>query len=187
VVKKQRTDKLIEHNDYLAENLEKSINSANLLAEKIDKSIKTSLYLISLLKESKAILNINLLEEYKRKIKGISVGKHIREIESITRINDEAVNISEELKENVPDETLYSVILRLRELYLIECLNNNKNPSNKELLSLIKKFAGEEAYNAYIRIKNDLKPKKVVSVEETRALINEIRKRIKGLEHGKEN
>ena len=55
------------------------------------------------------------------------------------------------------------------------------------LLSLIKKFAGEEAYNAYIRIKNDLKPKKVVSVEETRALINEIRKRIKGLEHGKEN
>ena len=155
--------------------------------EKIDKSIKTSLYLISLLKESKAILNINLLEEYKRKIKGISVGKHIREIESITRINDEAVNISEELKENVPDETLYSVILRLRELYLIECLNNNKNPSNKELLSLIKKFAGEEAYNAYIRIKNDLKPRKVVSVEETRALLNEIRKRIKVLEHGKEN
>ena len=155
--------------------------------EKADKSIKTSLYLVSLLYESKAILNKDLLEEYKKKIKRISIRRHISEIKSIVKINQEAVNIDEELKENVPDEILYSVILRLRELYLIECLRKNKNPANSEFLNLIKKFASEEAYNAYLRIKNDLKSKKVVSVKETRSLLNEMKKRIKELEHGKEN
>ncbi|MEK6914307.1 MAG: nucleotidyltransferase domain-containing protein [Nanoarchaeota archaeon] len=154
--------------------------------EKLENSIRKNLYLVSLLNESKAILNINLLEHYKRKIKGISIRKNIDEIKSITRINEEAIDIDEELEENVSDETLYSVILRLRELYLIVCLRNNKNPSNKEFLNLINKFASEESYNAYLRIKKDLKSKRVVSVKETRALLNEIKRRIKELQHDKE-
>ena len=153
--------------------------------DKFEKSIIRSIYLVSLINEAKAILNMDLLEEYKRKTKGISIRRNIDEIKSIARINDEAVDIDEELKENVPDENLYSIILRLRELYLIGCLRKNKNPSNKEFLNLIKEVASEEAYNAYLRIKNDLKPKKVVSVKETRGLLNEIRRRIKKLEHGK--
>ena len=49
----------------------------------------------------------------------------------------------------------------------------------------MKKFASEESYNAYLRIKNDLKSKKVISVEEARALIHEIKKRLGNLKYGK--
>ena len=73
----------------------------------------------------------------------------------------------------------------MREIYLIECLKSKKNPTNKEFLNLIKRNASEESYNAYLRIKNDLKSKKIIPVKEARALINEIKKGLKGLGNGK--
>ena len=54
-------------------------------------------------------------------------------------------------------------------------------------LDLIKKITSEESYHAYLRIKNDSKSKKVVSVAEAKALIDEIKKRLSNLEHGKKN
>ncbi len=153
--------------------------------EKADKSLKSSLYLASLLNEARAILNNYLLEEYKSKIKEISLKKQINRIKSALRINNEAIDISEKLGEKVADETLYSVVLRLRELYLIECLKKNKEYSNKEFLKLIKKIASQESYNAYLRVKNDLKSKKVISVNEVKSLLSELEKRIKKLENDK--
>ena len=153
--------------------------------DKFEKSFMKSLYLVSLINEAKVILNNDLLNDYKSKIKRISIRNHIDEIKSITKINEKSVELDEELGEKVPDETLYSVVLRLRELYLIECLKSGKNPTKKEFINLMKKFASEESYNAYLRIKNDLKSKKVISVEEARALIGEIKKRLRELENGK--
>ncbi|MBI2449139.1 nucleotidyltransferase domain-containing protein [Candidatus Pacearchaeota archaeon] len=152
---------------------------------KFEKSITKSLYLASLINEAKVILNNYILQYYKNKVKGISTKEYINEIKSITRINKGFVDIDEELEEKVLDETLYSIVLRLRELYLIECLKNNKTPSNKEFIYLINKIANEESYKAYLRIKNDTIPKKVVSVKDARALIDEIKKRIGNMEHGK--
>ena len=134
--------------------------------------------MISLINEAKAILNDDFLKYYKNKVQKISIKKHLDEIKSITKINEKSIRIDIELNERVMDETLYSIILRLRELYLIECLRKNKKSSNKELISVIKKIATEESYNAYLRIKNDLKPKKVITTEEAMALIHEIKKRV---------
>ena len=153
--------------------------------DKFEKSVTKNLYLASLVNEAKAILNNDLLNHYKGKIKRISIRNHIDEIKSITKINEKFVDIDEELMEKVSDETLYSIVLRLREIYLIECLKRKKNPTNKEFLNLIKKTASEESYNAYLRIKNDLKSKKVIPIKEARALIGEIKKRLRDLEHGK--
>ena len=153
--------------------------------DKFDKSIIKSLYLISMLNEARVILNNDLLKSYKENINNPSIKKYLNEIKSITKINEEVVKMDEELREKVADETLYSIVLRLRELYLIECLKNNKNQSNKEFISLIKNIASEECYNSYLRIKNDLKSKKVISTKETNALLNEIKRRVKYLEHGK--
>jgi len=153
--------------------------------DRVDKYIRINLYFISLINEAKVILNNELLNDYKNKIKQISIKRYIEDIKSVTKINEKAIDIDEELGEKVSDETVYSVVLRLRELYLIKCLKNNIIPSNKEFLDLIKKIASEESYNAYLRIKNDLKPKKVIPVKEARAFIGEIKKRIGSLEHGK--
>ena len=151
---------------------------------RFEKTVKESLYLASLINEAKAILNDDLLKYYKTKVKDILIKKHLVDIKSVTKINEKVAVIDEESGEKVMDETIYSVILRLREIYLIECLRNKKNPSNKEFLNLIRRVASEESYNAYLRIKNNLKSRRVVSVKETIALIGEIKERIRDLEHG---
>ena len=153
--------------------------------DKFEKSILKNVYLASLINEAKAILNSSLLEIYKDKIGKVQINKNILEMECITRINNKVIEIDEELGGKVLDETLYSLILRLREIYLIGCLKNKKIPSNKEFLNLIRRVASEESYNAYIRIKNDLKSKKVIPVEEAKSLIEEIKRGIERLKHGK--
>ncbi|MBS3080820.1 DUF2080 family transposase-associated protein [Candidatus Pacearchaeota archaeon] len=153
--------------------------------DKFENAIAKNLYLASLINEAKAILNEDFLKYWKNKIQGISIKKHLDRIKSMTKINEKMIEIDRESGEKVPDETLYSIVLRLRETYLIECLRNAKKPYSKEFISLIKRIASEESYNAYLRVKNDLKTKKVISVNEAISLINEIKRRMQGLKHGK--
>lgn len=153
--------------------------------DKFEKSILKSIYLASLINEAKAILNEDLLKSCKKKAGAVAIRKHIDDIKSMTKINETSIGIDEELGEKIADEILYSIVLRLRELYLIECLKSGKKQSNKEFINLIKKIASEESYNAYLRIKNDLKSKKVISSKEAKALIGEIKRRIGKLEYGK--
>jgi len=153
--------------------------------DKFEKSVMRSLYLVSLINEAKAILNEDFLNYWKNKIPYISIKKHLDEIKSMTRINEKMIEIDEESGRKVLDETLYSIVLRLRELYLIECLKNAKKPTNKEFIGLIKRIASEESYKAYLRIKNGLKSKEAIPFKEAKALIDEIKKIVKKLEHGK--
>ena len=119
---------------------------------KFEKSLISNLYIISLINEAKAILNDDFLKQNKNKIGKISTKKHLGEIKSITKINEKSIEIDEEMGQNVSDETLYSIVLRLREVYLIECLKYGKNPAMKKFINLIKKISGEESYNAYIKM-----------------------------------
>lgn len=155
--------------------------------ERLLTQIKKSLYFISMINEAKAILNNDLLKICKKEINGIPLKKSIEDIKSVTRINEKMVSLDEELGGEVLDETIYSLVLRMRELYLMECLNNNKAPSNKEFINLVGRIASKESYNAYLRIKNDLRARKIISPKEAGALIVEIKKRIATLEHGKKN
>jgi len=152
---------------------------------KFEKSIMRNLYLSSLVNEAKAILNEDFLKLYKIQARKILIKKHLNEIKSITKINEKSIEVDKEIGENVSDEILYSIVLRLRELYLITCLKYGKNPSTKEFIDSIKKIASEESYNAYLRIKNDLKTKKIIPVKEAKALIDSIKMHIKKLENGK--
>lgn len=149
--------------------------------------ITKSLYLASLVNEAKAILNPDFLGRYKNMTWKISLKEHLSELESIIRINEQLIVIDEELNEKVGDETLYSLVLRFRELYLISCLRKKKAPSNKEFISILKEVASEECYNAYLRVKNNLRTKAVISVSEARALMEEIKKRVRNLKDGKKN
>ncbi len=154
--------------------------------EKFEKNIKKSLYLASLVNESKTILNNYFIDNYKKSIIKISIKKNLEEIKSIIKINEKSIDIDKQMKQNIPDETIYSIILRLRELYLINCIINNKKCSNYEFTGKIKEISGSiEPYNAYLRIKNDKPSKKVINIEDSRKLIDFIKKSIKKLENGK--
>ena len=83
----------------------------------------------------------------------------------------------EELKENIPDGTIYSLVLRLRELYLIKSLINNKKPLKKEFLSEI----GSEQYNIYTSVKNNKKSKNKTNIQQANLLLKKTREWIKEL------
>ncbi|PIN88415.1 hypothetical protein COU61_05020 [Candidatus Pacearchaeota archaeon CG10_big_fil_rev_8_21_14_0_10_35_13] len=152
--------------------------------EKFEKKFQKDLYLYSMIREARAIMNNELLEKYKNKNSKIQINKIITEIKAVTKINEKAVSLDEELGIKVSDGTVYSIILRLRELYLIKCLKEKKSPTNKEFLKIIKSSGSEGSYESYLRIKNDKKPRKVVSVIEANLLINELKNMIEEIKNG---
>ena len=145
--------------------------------DNLDKAMKENMMpLLPMIKEAKTILNEGLINEYKN----INpTKKNLRWVISVTKsakkLNEQAIKISRELKENVSDGIIYSIILGLRSTYTINCLKNNKIPTKKGLVDLIKKIVKtEEPYNAYLRSKNDQPDKELISLEIAEKLNNAI-------------
>ncbi|MDP2925188.1 MAG: nucleotidyltransferase domain-containing protein [Nanoarchaeota archaeon] len=170
------TDKLVKYKDYEITAISK---------QSFEKNIQKSPFLLSQIKESKTILNNDLIEKYKKLLPNFTLNKYLEEIKSVAKINEDSVYFSEEYNEKVLDGTAYSIILRLRELYLIDCLLKNKKCSKKEFLTLIKISENSEYYEAYLRVKNDKPSKDNLSVEEGKRLLSLTKKLIKDLKDGK--
>ena len=80
---------------------------------------------------------------------------------------------------------IYSMVLRLRRIFLVQCLLENKKYSNKEFKeSLTKKglssAAVEDSYRIYQEERDEKKTKKAISIEDAEKLYeitkNEIKK-----------
>jgi predicted nucleotidyltransferase len=124
------------------------ISEDNLL-----KKLFKNLYLISGIRESEPIINKRLLEKFKEIKPKINIKEHKKEIESVLAINKDMIDTAKEYNQNVLDGTIYSLVLRLRELYLIKCIINDKKTDKKEFLKHISK----KTYEAYLRVKRDEK------------------------------
>lgn len=141
------------------------------------KSISKDLYLFTSIKDAIPLINNEQLEIYKKIKQKININKLLNEIESTLIINKSMIESCEELKENIPDGTIYSLVLRLRELYLIKSLINNKKPLKKEFLSEI----GSEQYNIYTSVKNNKKSKNKTNIQQANLLLKKTREWIKEL------
>ena len=152
----------------------------NIISESILlKNLKTNLYIQTAIKESVSLLNSDLI----KKIKGLKIKlktiKITSEIKRIIRINKEAILMYEK---KVPDGIIYSIVLRLRELFFLNCLIKKSNYNHKKFISLI----GQEKYNAYLRIKNDKKERNDVTLSEAKELIDLSEQCLKNLEQKKQ-
>ena len=119
--------------------------------ETLQKNLSNNLFYQSILNEIKVIINKELIKKYSVKKYGSDFRKSLLEIKKILKINKESISICEEIGKNVPDGIVYSVVLRLRELYLIKAIHSKITYSKKEFIKII----GEKVYSAYIRIKRD--------------------------------
>ena len=153
--------------------------------DKFEKSIKKSLYLLSLVKESKTILNDNFIKDYRGIKFQIPLKKYLLDIQSMLKTNEEIINSDADNGESVSDGTVYSVVLRLRELYIIECLMKNRDCTNKEFLKLIETNGGIKLYDAYLRIKNNKNSKDDLLPENVMKLIDCSKDYLIRLENGK--
>lgn len=140
----QNTNKLINHNNY-----EILLVSENSFSE----NLPNNLNYLSILKETKVIFNKELIEKYRTKKHKFNIKKILSEINRIFKINEDAVKMCKENNLNIPDGIVYSIILRLRELYLIKCLFSNKIYHKKDFLELV----GNKVYSVYLRIKRNEK------------------------------
>lgn len=175
-------DILIVTSDFNKFLKEKNYEILFISKEKLDKTLENSLYLYSLIKEAKPILNVKLLDEYKSLKLKLSLKKLLSEIKSIIKINEGILDLNDEKDKKIIDGTAYSLVLRSRELFLIECLLNNKMYKSNDFLEIIKKNASIDIYDAYLRIKNNKKEKNNCNIIEAKKLLSYIKETIKKFE-----
>lgn len=119
---------------------------------------KNIMPLLPMLVESKSLLNQELLEELKKtKINKKNLEWHINTTKESIKKSKSLIEIRKKLRDSkISDGIAYSLVLRMRGIYIIDCLKKNKLWSNKELVNLIEKITGSSLiYERYNHIKNE--------------------------------
>lgn len=152
----KNTNKLINHYNYEILLVSESSFSENL---------PENLNYLSMLREMEVIFNKELIDKYRFKKYMFNAKKILLEINRILKINKNTIKMCEKNNMNIPDGIVYSVVLRLKELYLIKCLFSKKY-YKKDFL----KFVGDKVYSAYFRVKrnekelNNLHPYELIKI-----------------------
>jgi len=153
-----------------------------VIDNKIKDAIKINPILIySILKEAKPIINSKLLEElkqeYKPQIKDFK--EFVKETKLFIKINEEFLSL-EGGKYTNNDAVAYSLILRLKGIYIIDTLLSNKNYNKKEFEKWIKDNIKLEDYDlvycSYLSVKRETKEKSKMLVSDLKILLNLLKK-----------
>ena len=149
---------------------------------------KNPILVLPRLNEAKVIINSSLLEELKSiKTAKISFKNFIEETKRIIKISNGFIKIDKEQKREYLDSIsiVYSLILRLRGVFLIKYLIEKKNYSKKEFSSWLKKELSQEefekSYNIYKSIRDEKKVNEKIKIETAEKLVNILKKEIKKL------
>ena len=128
------------------------------------------LYLL-ILKEAKIIFNGNLLEEFKKRvIKKKEFRNFLEDTERILKIDRGIIDLEKKVFEE--SSVIYSLILRLRGLYMMGCLLRNKKYGNKDFKEFMNKNKiSKDFFKIYRGIRDNKKNNKVkVKKEEVEKL-----------------
>lgn len=157
------------------------INKDRLMVE-LKKNIMPFL---PMLKEAKALLNSTFIEKYNStEINKVNLEPYIELGKSILKVNRAAIDLDKNWPSDCEDAIAYSLVLRLRSSYILDCLIKEKKWNNREFIKIVKKVSGSiKAYEGYLRAKDDKPRKKGLPVEEAERLHDYVLKKIK--EHEK--
>ncbi|MCX6741724.1 MAG: nucleotidyltransferase domain-containing protein [Candidatus Pacearchaeota archaeon] len=153
--------------------------------ENVEKQLKNNILpLLPMIKEAKTLLNPTFLESYKEARLTIKNLKwHIDTTKSAMRVVDASIKLAEESNIKIGDGYAYSLILRLRTTYIIDCLKKGGLWTKKEFLDLIKKISGSlTAYERYISSKNKDTLECKLPIEEAKRLMGYVNKKNKEAE-----
>ena len=149
---------------------------------------KNPILVLPRLNEAKVIINSSLLEELKSiKTAKISFKNFIEETKRIIKISNGFIKIDKEQKREYLDSIsiIYSLILRLRGVFLIKNLIEKKDYSKKEFSLWLKKELSQEefekSYNIYKSIRDEKKVNEKIKIETAEKLVNILKKEIKKL------
>ncbi len=149
--------------------------------DKIEIALESNIIpILPMLKEAKPLVNSSLIKEYQTtKLTKKNLKWHIELTKSALNVNKEIIKLDKETNSDSSDGIAYSLILRFREAYIVDCLIKNKIPKKKELIDLIKRTSGSlKAYEGYLRTKNNEKDKNELPVQEAKKLYEYVCKKI---------
>ncbi len=168
-----KTNKQIKNGKYniiliLKDNLEETLNN-NILP------------ILPMLIEAKPIMNAELTKGYRdTPLTKKNMAYYIETTKSALGVNKAIIESDKELSKGCSDAVAYSLILRLRSYYIIDCIINGKKWNNKELIGLIKSVSGSEAaYEGYIRGKDKKKQTQELPTEEAEKIYIYVERGIK--------
>jgi len=143
-----------------------TIISTNLLKQKLDEDLFP---IGQMIREAKPLLNENYLKSIKVSITKDNIKWYLDTTKNKLELIKKAIEISKKRNlETISDKIAYTLILRIRTLYIIKKLIENQKYSNKDFLKKIKDVSrGDNAYLRYLAVKNNLEDKKMLSIEES--------------------
>lgn len=164
----------------ITQNLDKKIKKGryeiNLVSQDtLNQTLKENILpLLPMLKEASSIINEKLLDSYKDyPITSSNLSLHIETTISALNVIKESIGLAKEENERISDNIIYSLILRLREAYIVDCLLKGKIANNTDLIKLIKKLTGSKiAYDSYQRSKSNARNQRKVNFDEAEKIYN---------------
>jgi predicted nucleotidyltransferase len=157
-----------------------------VLEENISKAIKLNpILMYSIFKEAKPILNNAYLEKLKaEKINKGFFHSFIEETKQSINSDKEILELDKETGSLASNSLIYSLVLRLRGILIVNQLLKNSAYSNKLFKSYLLencKINYENIYNAYLIIRDNKEQKDRVSLAEAEGLLNFLVREIKKL------
>ena len=168
----------------------KGFEIISLEQKEIEKAIKLEpLLMHSILSEAKPIINSGLIEELKSKYKPklSEFTSFIEDCKRMIKVNEDFI---EEKAHSISSEAvIYSLVLRLRGLFILRSLLEDKPYTHKYFKQWIAKSLPEidfsTIYEAYRLSKHENKIKQKVKVKDLKILLEFLKNEIHSLENGK--
>lgn len=142
--------------------------STKLLQKKLNTDI---LPIGQMLKEATPLLNSPYLDSIKIKVTKKNISWYLKTTQEKIKLIKKATQLQEKNSGKTNSLITYTLILRIRTLYIIETLIKNTKYSNKDFLSLIVKLSGNSIpYEDYLSVKNNQNTKPKSTIEQVRTL-----------------
>ena len=173
-------DILIISNNIDKEMVHEGIYNVLIISEELlNQKLKQDLFPIGqMIKEAKPLINSSYLNSIdiivtKKNVKWYidTTNKKLKLLKNLIKKSDEKVN----------NRIIYTLILRIRTLHIIQKLINNENYSKKDFISLIEKISSRNSYESYLEVKNELKETNKITKKEAEELYNYLEKQLESV------
>jgi len=152
------------------------IISSELLNYKLKRDL---LPIGQMLRESTPLLNASYIDSIEIKAARENSNIYLDTTQEKIDLIKKVIELSKKRnKEKVSDFVAYTLVLRIRTLYIIESIINKKPYSKIEFVNKLNKIYKGVAYNRYISIKNNRKTEDIMSLDEAEFLNEYLQKEL---------
>lgn len=161
--------------------INEGIYSILLVSEELlNQKLRINLFPVGqMIKEAKPLINSSYLDKLEIKITKSNVKWYLDTTKDKLELIRQFILEIKDKKAKVSDSVAYTLVLRMRTLYIIKQLIQSKKYLKKDLIHIIKRVSGgNEAYEGYLAVKNNNKDKNRISLEEVEKMYGYLKKQL---------